>query len=461
MPKRAVQLAAVLRKVMVGVMLAASGLSSPVAASEHHEAEPGGQSKTLSRVFSAWRARQKRVRSFHFTWDLRIVLPKGAYAFPRGRRGLAGLRTWNVEFDGAGHLEFTFPQSEWWGEGTDRSRSDFGQFEYSEASGWNEKARYRLTHAGSLNSRLHVPASPSEPPQIAIWRQVPVKNPSNRSSSGDFLLKDREIDLGPLRLALRPFGPTAEWSPENCRVINENATLGNVRCIMIQMDKLDHSEMWWVDPSRDYSIVHWERRQPNSPPLDVAFEIKQASDHEWVPSRWSWQLPQQEAGRPATCEATVTRYTINEELPAGTFARSGRPERACSTRRSTCQFMRVTIKAACNRRIRRVPRLTQSPTPGCEDNRKSNPSSSTGSETAFPGTVIPLRRRSTCCASMARSLPRNTTLLAGWRRLLGHLPNNLLDLSHNFRRSTDRRRLSTASSIAGFRSATDRKTQGC
>jgi thiol-disulfide isomerase/thioredoxin len=283
-------------------------------ASDKHDA----QSPALSRVFDAWKARQARIKTFHVVWDTRFTLPKGAFRFPRGS-GLAGMRT-DEDFDGGTQPEFTFPRSEWWGDGGDRLRSDFGKFAYDNKHGWKEEARYRITEDGALYSRAEVPVSSSERPTISIWRKVPYRNPSNWSSSGDFLLKNREVDLTPLRLALRPFGPNGDWSAENCRVVSDRAILGDVPCLKIQMDRLDHSEMWWVDPNRDFSVIRWERRQPNAPPLEVAIDVKQGSDHEWYPSRWTFNLLQDEGGRPAFCEATVTHCAINEKLPPETFA---------------------------------------------------------------------------------------------------------------------------------------------
>jgi hypothetical protein len=77
--------------------------------------QPGERnySPVLARVFAAWKARQERIKTFHFVWDTRIELPKGAFRFSRGA-GLAGMRT-GQEFDGGTRLEFTFPRSEWWG----------------------------------------------------------------------------------------------------------------------------------------------------------------------------------------------------------------------------------------------------------------------------------------------------------------------------------------------------------
>ena len=115
------------------------------------------------------------------------------------------------KLDGERDLELTLRQSEWWGEGADRLRSDFGEFVYDDASGWAERARFRLSHDGSLNSRLYVPANKSESPTLAIWRDVSPLNHSKWTNS-DWLPKEREVDLGPLRFALRPLRPTPEWA---------------------------------------------------------------------------------------------------------------------------------------------------------------------------------------------------------------------------------------------------------
>ena len=289
-------------------------LVAAIAAADEVPEPRSGQSSTLARVFAAWKARQERVKTFHVVWDTRIVFPKGAFTFPL-LRGLAGLRSAGVKLDGERDLELTLRQSEWWGEGADRLRSEFGEFVYDDASGWKEQARFRLAHDGSLNSRLYVPADKSESPTLGIWRDVSPLNLSKWTNS-DWLPKEREVDLGPLRFALRPLRPTPEWAPENCRVISENAKLGNVPCIKIQMDQPDHSEMCWIDPRRDYSVIRWERRQTNFS-SDVAINVTRGADQEWLPTQWTWKLPQTEGGRPALLEARVTAYAINKKLPGG------------------------------------------------------------------------------------------------------------------------------------------------
>jgi hypothetical protein len=293
------------------------GLCGPLAAQGGQESQSGARSPVLARVFDAWKARQERIKSFYFVWNLRVALPKG-YKFPFAR-GLAGVRRGDVAL-GDKDVEFTVPQSEWSGEGQHRLRSDFSEFVYGGAEGWKETGRFRVTQDGILNSRFHVPTNSSEAPTIAIWRKVAIKHPSNGGSSGDYLLEDLEIDLTPLRLALRPLSPTSDWSPENCRVVSDDALIGNLRCIKLQMRKVDHSEQCWVDPKRDYSVVRWERRQNELAPLDFAIDVEQGPNHEWLPERWSWRLSAGPASRAASFEATVTRRMVNKKLPDVTYA---------------------------------------------------------------------------------------------------------------------------------------------
>jgi thioredoxin 1 len=303
-------------KTLAAAMMLMIGLCGPLAAQTTPHSEAGTPSPTLARVFAAWKARQERITSFYFAWSVHGVFPKG-YQFPNVR-GLAGLRRGTGVVDK--NVEFTIPQFEWSGEGPDRVRSDFSELTYSSADGWKETGRFRFIQNGFLASRLQVPKSSDQTPTISLWRKVPIKQPSNWFSSGDFLLQNIEFDLIPLRLAIRPLSPASDWSPENFRVISEDAVVGNVHCIQLQMDKVDHSEQCWVDPNRDYSVIRWERRPSEPAPLSVAIEVQQGVDHEWLPARWSWRLSGGPEGRTAAFEATVTRRMLNKALADGTFA---------------------------------------------------------------------------------------------------------------------------------------------
>ena len=289
----------------------------------------GAKSPTLEKVFAAWKARQERVKSFYFAWNVRAVLPKG-YQFPL-TLGLFGVHRGDYSADpreikwvgvaldaGKGAL-LTIPQWEWSAEGLDRLRSDFSDLEHSQEDGWKETGRYRVTRDGFLNSSLKVPTSSAEQPTIAIWRKVPIKHPPSNISRDD-LWDDLATDQAPLRLAVRPLSPLSDWSPDSSRVVSEDALNGNVHCIELQMDKVDHSEQCWIDPKRDYSVVRWKRRQSDVAPLDVAIVPQQGPDGEWLPAQWSWRLPGAGGGAPASFVVTVTRRAINQKLPQKTFA---------------------------------------------------------------------------------------------------------------------------------------------
>jgi beta-lactamase regulating signal transducer with metallopeptidase domain len=295
-------------------------IDSTVGQSE--EPQPAAKLLTLRKVLAAWQAREERIKSFYFAWNLRVAVPKGYQFVPEGYQfpfsgGLVGLHKSDGALDGAKDVEFTAPKSEWSGEGLDRLRSDFTDFGYSGLDGWKELRRCRVIRNGLLQSRLLVPQS-TEAPKIAIWRKAPFQRASNRWGEVDFF-EESEIDLTPLRLALRPSATASDWSPEHCRVHSEDALLGNVHCILLQMDKVDHSERCWVDPQRDYCVVRWERRQNERAPLDFVIEVRQGPDHEWLPERWSWRVSADPDKRAASFEATVTRRMINQKLRDTTF----------------------------------------------------------------------------------------------------------------------------------------------
>jgi hypothetical protein len=306
---------AVACRTVAAALLAMIGLCGPLAAQDAPKSDPGAESPTLSRVFAAWQARQERIKSFYFAWNVRAVLPKG-YEFP-GVRVLPGLRAWDVVSDK--HVEFSVPQSEWSGAGSDRWQSDFSEIVYNADDGWKETGRLRITHDGTLNSRLRVPSDSAASPTIAIWRKVPVKHPSNIGSSGDSLLLNLEFDLVPLRLAVRPLGPSSDWTPENSRVVSEDALVGGVHCVKLQMDKMNYSEQCWVDPKRDYCVVRWERGNGANKPLDLVIDCEQSVDHEWLPARWRWTLFDRPGAESASFAATVTRRAVNKTLPEKTF----------------------------------------------------------------------------------------------------------------------------------------------
>jgi beta-lactamase regulating signal transducer with metallopeptidase domain len=298
------------------------------------EQAPVKKSPILERVLAAWKARQERVKSFHFTWDTRMVLPMGyEFADPSA---IAGLRTWEVEVNSEKAREFTIPRSEWWGQGEQLLRSDLASVVYDGANGWKQIGRIRLIDNGMLHSRLELPLSPRESAAISIWRQVTIKDPSGMSSSGDAILRDRWLELAALRMALRPFvrptfdspkypDNTLAWSPENCRLVGENAIVGNLHCIKLEQGEDGRAESCWVDPQRGYVVVLWERRQGRFPARSVTIEYEKDPQQGWLPSSWSWEMPSSTGHKAAAFTAKVTSYSINEDFLEDPFANTAPP----------------------------------------------------------------------------------------------------------------------------------------
>jgi hypothetical protein len=288
---------------------------------------PAASSQTLSRILASWKARQERIHSFHFSWDSRVALPKGfAFIFVSwDTRSVGGLKHLDAEID-HNAVEFAIPKSELWVEGTDRVRDDYFEVRGSGGKDWKPVARIRKIVDGTTISRLFTPLAANKLPAITIWRQPSVKDLkaySFQPSPGAALLPDpRTVDWAPLRVLFRPLDPALGWSStENCRIVEENVLVDGARCVKVQMDAPNRSEMWWVDPGRDDIIVRWERREGRSAPVAIAIEYQRDKEHGWVPSRWKRPL----VGRTpvqGSIESTVTHFTINEKFPADTFERS-------------------------------------------------------------------------------------------------------------------------------------------
>jgi len=296
----------------------------------------GNRSPTVARVFAAWKTRQEYVKSFHFSWDCRIDLPKG-YAFPE-EPSLAALEAHRGEIV-ADNVQYTIPQSEFWGLGQDRFRDEFLMVSYAAPDSWKRTARIRNVIDGVTHSRLWVPLASAEAPLMTVWRQFNGPNNSDMELSGDSHWVARDIDLVPLLLTFRPVNAATGMVPERCRVISESARIGDVACVELRFDPIDdwqwqrffqksspspdRSDTCWVDPRRDYTIVRWERKRPWLKQIvSIAIDYERDLKHGWVPSHWRQDFPgARRTPKSGTFEATVTRYSINEALPEATFSR--------------------------------------------------------------------------------------------------------------------------------------------
>jgi hypothetical protein len=310
-------------------LTAGSGVSKPDGPPKTPE-----QMALLGRIFAAWGERQAHARSFHVTWETRMTAPKGG-RFSFGDDFMVGL-PWVGPYGLKEDIDLTFPQSEFWGEGKNDWRRDFPQIALGER-GARQFAQGHVMHMENVTSRLEVPVGNSFAPWITVLRedggekgQIPRARALARPNT-------RELNFAPLRFALRPL---SDWSPEKCRVVNENANVYGVHCIEIR--KVDGSEACWVDPKRDYVVVFCEQGQYYST-RSVFIEYQRSAADGWVPSRWTWEERESSGAGEITPDragaifhTTVTRYELNQKFnqdpftlqpPAGTLVYDLTPDR--------------------------------------------------------------------------------------------------------------------------------------
>jgi thiol-disulfide isomerase/thioredoxin len=271
---------------------------------------PETKSPTLARVFAAWKAREDRVKSFHFNWEYRVTLPKG-FAFPEAPI-IGGLKAVGVTIKSDG-VHHTLPTSAFWGEGADRFRDDFSLVVCKGPNDWKPIERYSDTINGAKHARLKTPIGSEAPPQAAVWNEV------QPEKARDQQVDARPNDWAPVMLAFRPFDRAFGWKRDRCRLVSEEELVGETRCIVIQMDELSKSERCWVEPARDYAIVRWEKRPLRLPKVAITIDYQDDKLHGWIPIRWTRHLRGATPDATGTAEAVVIRYAVNESLPKETF----------------------------------------------------------------------------------------------------------------------------------------------
>jgi len=275
------------------------------------------KSTTLARVLAAWKAREERIHSFHFTFDCHLFLPEG-YVVPD--RNLVGGVADTTDKKEKRDL-YTIPKSDYWAEGRDRLRDEYFQVRRNGPNEWERVARVCTTADGTLHSRLTVPTDAAESEMMTLWRYVRAKDPKKGQmlSGVDPRQDPRNADLAPFRLTFRASAPNVTWTPDRCRVVSENELVGEVHCIKIQMDDFHYSETCWVDPKREYIVLRWQQRQGEAAPVTLSIQYRTDKQHGWIPWRWERQLPGHTADFEGNAEFVVTSYSLNEKSPDNTF----------------------------------------------------------------------------------------------------------------------------------------------
>jgi beta-lactamase regulating signal transducer with metallopeptidase domain len=300
-------------------------------------------SEILDRVFAAWKARQERFKTFHVTWKNRLLLSKG-YLYEEFKWPIAGMDPDGERFKAADRFECQLPESQLWGDERGRLRDDLTVVRSHALKAPRPVVRVRTVVNGITHSRLVTPIS-DEAPLITMWREVPF--PTNQDGGmyapQAIERRNRETELMPLMLSLRPQSQAAGIVPRACRIVEENASIDNLNCIKIRMESslppirrsrrdplADNADTFWVDPDRDYVIVLWERNwnesQPGLPLTTVKIDYRRDDRFGWVPSHWESRFKKGLKGtESATLEASVTHTAINEPLPRDTFAHDAPP----------------------------------------------------------------------------------------------------------------------------------------
>jgi hypothetical protein len=293
-------------------LTAGSGVSKPDGPPKTPE-----QMALLGRIFAAWGERQAHARSFHVTWETQVTVAKNGSFWILNDRLMAGMPS-----DLKGEktdVEITFPQSELWGAGENDWRRDFPRIAFGAGELW-QSAQEHVVHVGNVTTRLAVPVKNFVAPWMTIRREEgSEKEPVARARAHSRSVI-RELNFAPLHFALRPL---SDWSPDECRVANENANVYGVPCIEIREE--ESAEACWVDPKRDYAVVFYEQGTFYNV-RSVFIEYQHSPADGWIPSRWTWEVRQSTGqGGPTTNAAqalfrtSVTRLALNENFTQGPF----------------------------------------------------------------------------------------------------------------------------------------------
>jgi beta-lactamase regulating signal transducer with metallopeptidase domain len=299
-------------------------------------------SEILDRVFAAWKARQERFKTLHVTWKSRLLLSKGYEYREPDPWPIAGMDPDEERFKVADRFECQLPASDLWADEQGRLRDDLTVVRSHFMKEPKPAVRVRSVVDGITHSRLVMPIS-NEAPLLTIWREVPfaINTDGGMYPPEAVERRNRETELLPLMLLFRPQSPASGLIPGACRVVEEGAVVDKVQCIKIRMESslpplpqtrrdrtTDNADFFWVDPNRDYAIVHWERNwlriQPGSPLIAVKIDYRRDDKFGWIPSHWESRFKNRlRRSDLAILDASVTHTTINEQLPSDTFAQTG------------------------------------------------------------------------------------------------------------------------------------------
>src|SRR5579862_8500598 len=266
------------------------------------------ESAVLDRIFANWKARHDRVHSLHFTMDCRHIHKKGSLDFSSSSQARFdrdqefqqfGVQLW---IDGDDRMclvttpTFKVPQAKltdtrrvvcrWVTVGTTTSM-------YSAGSWWE----------------TGVPAVRAFTPNGSVYR-----NPAGDQRMPGPVAR-------PLLLTFRPRFASLSWQREQCRLVDENATVDSGHYVKFQrviepscIIPFRREEACWVSPARDDVVVHWSIEVKDRR-FDGSIKCKKDKTYGWIPSEWSVGTKGEEFS-----EYKVTNYALNEKIDPAVFS---------------------------------------------------------------------------------------------------------------------------------------------
>ncbi len=360
----------------------------PVSSAENEIAglKTAAQSPTLKRILANWKARQDRTKSLHLAWDSQIAPPKGetleGQQLTRVLRALSAARVQVRDLSSAVELHSPLPDGKQpdqeLAKARERLKEAQSQYELAKKNLARPKVHppfrvlhnelwfdgdqririeqsftrgrgYRYLRDGMTKSTWVWSSESGDPPKATIWSDEIRPDFEAFGFDIDSILQGLVPGVTTPRMRtpwmiFRPFDLEG-WRPEAFRLIAEDAVVDNVHYVKIARIAANpnSSETYYVDPARDDVIVFGEEffafavryQRPVNPQL-FAFEIEYQHDRDWswVPVRWKLKSPRYRYDASEVSVNTVTGLTINETLPAETFALNFAPRTVVFDRRT-------------------------------------------------------------------------------------------------------------------------------
>jgi hypothetical protein len=266
------------------------------------------EAAVLDRIFADWKARHDRVRSLHFTMDCRTTYKKGSLDFSSSAQ---------ARFDR--DQEFQQFGVQLWIEGDDRlCIVTTPTFKVPQA---------KLTDTRRVVSRFVTVGTTTSMHSAGSWWETGVPAVRAFTPYGTVYRNpagDRRMPgpvARPLLMTFRPQFASLSWQREQCRLVDENATVDSGHYVKFQrviepsrIIPFRREEACWVSPARDDVVVHWSIEVKDRT-IDGSIKCKKDKTSGWIPSEWSVGTKGEEFS-----EYTVTNYAINEKIDPAIFS---------------------------------------------------------------------------------------------------------------------------------------------